>query len=52
MILLLALPFKEAVLSLVERKKIEGLTLSDIVEAMVAYVSQLNAFFLFQNQIF
>jgi replication factor C subunit 3/5 len=39
---LLALPFKEAVLSLVERKKIEGLTLSDIVEAMVAYVSQLN----------
>jgi len=39
---LLTLPFKEAVFSLLERKKVEGLTLSDIVQAMLAHVSKLH----------
>ena len=48
---LLTLPFKEAVIALVERKIIEGLTLSDIVEAMMAYVSQLHISSFFQSGI-
>jgi len=47
---LLTLPFKEAVIVLVERKIIEGLTLSDIVEAMMAYVSQLHISSFFRTE--